>query len=119
MNSLVIRNIALLIIFCLLWVVFHGIYKNHNQYSKAQKAQTYREQRTEPHQSIRQLPTAPPVSSIASSDSDQRNLTAEEVNQIAITGRLPKWVKNADSKRLSVDEVEEIVTTGQLPSSRR
>jgi hypothetical protein len=60
------------------------------------------------------------MSSAASNDAsekskNQRSLTAEEMQQIAMTGRLPSWVKGSENKRLSIEEVEEIMSSGKLP----
>ncbi len=117
MNSLTARNAALLLIFYLLWFVFSGIYENHSQQTLAKEVEEFRQQEMARDKHARRSPNSSESrSSVATTEaSNQRSLTAEEMQQISITGRLPSWVKGSENKRLSIEEVEEIMTSGKLP----
>jgi hypothetical protein len=121
MNSLTARNAALLLIIYLLWFVFSGIYKNHSQQILAREEKEFRQQEIARDLHARRSPNiSASMSSAASNDAsekskNQRSLTADEIQQIAMTGRLPSWVKGSENKRLSIEEVEEIMSSGKLP----
>jgi hypothetical protein len=117
MNSLTARNAALLLILYLLWFVFSGIYKNHSQQTLAREEKEFRQQEIARDLHARRSPNiSESRSSVAATEaSNQRSLTADEIQQIAMTRQLPNWVKNSKNKRLSLEEVEEIVSSGKLP----
>jgi hypothetical protein len=121
MNSLTARNAALLLVLYLLWFVFSGIYENHSQQPLAKEVEEFRQQEMARDKHARRSPNiSASMSSAAHSDAsekskNQRTLTADEMQQISITGRLPSWVKGSENKRLSIEELEEIMSSGKLP----
>ena len=121
MNSLTARNAALLLVLYLLWFVFSGIYENHSQQTLAKEVEEFRQQEMARDKHARRSPNiSASMSSAASSGASEKNnnqriLTADEMLQIGVTGRLPSWVKGSENRRLSIEEVEEIMTSGKLP----
>lgn len=111
MNSPVIKNIGLIWIALLLFITIRGIEIGQPQENLTSEVTSAEGPCSNPC-------SAPQYKVVAQTKleaSNNRRLTAEEIREISINGKLPAWVKGSSHRKLSLEEIEDIVATGQLP----
>ncbi|MFO1389961.1 hypothetical protein [Cellvibrio sp.] len=110
MNSPAIRNIGLIWIALLLFLVIRGIELGQPQENHTPEVTS--EDRCSNLCSDLQDKAFAQTNLNASNN---QRLTTEEIREIAITRKLPAWAKGSSHRKLSLEEIEDIVATGQLP----
>jgi hypothetical protein len=107
MNSIAARNLALLLILSLLLYVFNGISANQLQSSRQRGDNKLTH-------IVKPKPTSTPAVASAERRTNQP-ASAEAVEQVMRTGRLPATKIGQEGRKLSLEELEEVAATAQLP----
>lgn len=113
MNSLALRNAGLSIIVYLLCIVFSGIYENQFNQIPERTADLSRNELRGAQNRLQSAQTNSTQQQHA--NAKNRTPTAEEIQEIMMTRKLPYWAKGSETKTLSLEEIEEVLSSGKLP----